>query len=323
MKSAKNVSRVDLNLLRVLHQLLTDQSVSQAANVLGVTQAATSNALRRLRQHFGDELLVRSGRRMVPTKRAEQLRPLVMEATAISERVFAVPVPFVAAKATAQVRVSTSDHVDSVVLEPLTRSFAKTAPGIELVVESFSRAAPERLRNGEIDLVIAPRTNLSGEFRVARLLEEPYAVVMRCGHPHAARKLTLEEYTCMDHVLVAPGGGTRASVDTALATLGLRRSVKRFSAAFSYALLLVADSDFVATIPWSFARRYAACLRLKLMPLPIAVPPVRIDIGWAKRTDRDPLNIWLRQQLIATARREVARLVPASARRTDAESCCP
>ena len=112
-------------------------------------------------------------------------------------------------------------------------------------------------------------------------------------------------------------------MDTALATLGMRRSVKRFSAAFSYALLLVADSGFVATVPWSFARRYAACLRLKLMPLPIAVPPVRIDIGWAKRTDRDALNIWLRQQLIATARREVARLVPASVRRTDAESCSP
>jgi DNA-binding transcriptional LysR family regulator len=306
-----DIPDIDLNLLRVLHQLLAHNSVSRAACALGVTQAATSNALRRLRQHFGDELLARSGRRMVPTKRAEQLRPLVAEAAAASQRAFEIPPPFVAEKARAQVRVATSDHIDAVVLEPLIRTFAKTAPGIDLIVESFSLAATERLRNGEIDLLIAPRTNLSGEFRVARLLEEPFAVVMRRGHPYAAKKLTVKEYAGMDHILVAPGGGTKASVDAALANAGLQRRVKRFSAAFSYALLLVADTDFIATVPWSFAQRYAASLGLILKPLPVRVQPVCIDLGWARRMDRDPLNKWLRQQLITTAGKEVARLVPA------------
>lgn len=301
---------VDLNLLRVLYQLLMHNSVSQAANALGVTQAATSNALRRLRQQLDDELLVRSGRKMVPTKRAEQLRPLVAEAAAAWERALAIPSPFMAEKTNAQIRVATSDHIDAVVLEPLVRTFAKAAPGIELVVEPFSRAAAERLRTGEIDLLIAPRSNLSGDFRVARLLEEPFAVVMRREHPHTAGRLALEEYIEMDHVLVAPGGGIRASVDMALAAKGLRRRVKRFSAVFSYALLLVANTDFVATVPWSFAQRYSACLKLKLMPLPIRISPVRVDLGWSRRMDRDPMNRWLRQQLIATAQKEIRRLVP-------------
>jgi DNA-binding transcriptional LysR family regulator len=309
-------ARLDLNLMRVLYQLLRCNSVSEAAAELGITQSATSNALRRLREHFGDDLLVRSGRRMTPTKRAEQLRPLVEEATASALKAFALAPPFVAREAKAQIRIATSDHIVAVVLEPLIHTLTRIAPGIELQVEPFSRSAADRLRAGDIDLLVAPRTNLGDEFRVARLLEEPFAVVRRRGHPRARTKWSLQEYTQLDHVLVAPGGGTRSSIDNALAVMGLHRKIRRYSAVFSYALLLVAETDLVATVPWSFARRFAGSLRLELKPLPISVSPARIDVGWSRRMDKDPVIQWLRQQLIATARREITRLVPAGAGKT-------
>jgi len=306
---------VDLNLLRVLDQLLAHNSVSRAAEALGVTQAATSNALRRLRKHFGDELLVREGQRMVATKRAKDLRPSVELAAGALEKAFARPSRFIPSEAKGQFRIATSDHIDSVVVEPLIRRLRKAAPGIELVMEPFSSSAGERLRTGDLELLIAPRTNFSEELLAARLLQEPFAVAMRRGHPRAARRLTVEEYAGLDHVLVSPGGGTRAAVDRALATLGLRRNIKRYSVYFSYVLLLVADTDFVATVPWSFAQRYSSRLKLSLVPLPVAVPPVRIDIGWSRRVDRDPLHQWLRRELTVIAHREIARLVPAERHR--------
>ncbi len=299
---------LDLNLLRVLDQLLKHHSVSRAAEALGVTQAATSNTLRRLREHFGDELLVRNGGRMAPTKRAEQLRPDVEAAATAVEKAFAKSAPFVAAKAHGAFRIATSDHIDAVVVEPLIRRIAKAAPDLQIVMEPISRFASERLRNGDLELLIAPRANFADELRTARLLEEPFAVVMRRRHPFAAKTLSVKEYAALEHVVVSPGGGSRSAIDRALAAAGLRRKIKRYSAFFSYALLLVADTDLAATVPCSMAQRYASLLRLRLAPLPVAIPPVRIDMGWSARVDRDPLHQWIRRELVLTARKELAGL---------------
>lgn len=303
---------VDLNLLRSLHALLEAGSVTGAARSLGITQAAASNALRRLREHFGDELLVRSGASLCPTPLAERLRPKVAEAMAAATKVLGEPTPFVPAEATATLCVATSDHVETLVLEPLVAQLARLAPGVSLMVEPFSPSSIARAQAGQVDLVLAPRAHMREGLRVTRVLEEPYAVIARRQNPAlegSRTAMSLHCFTALEHVVVAPSGeGLRTTgTDRALAALGRTRTVARLVPSFSQGLLLVSTSDRLAIVPRSFAMRFAGRLRLAVLEAPITIEPCRIDAGWSERLHDDPLHAWFRQQVVEIARRELER----------------
>lgn len=288
---------IDLNLLRALHALLREDSISRAAQALGISQAAASNALRRLRAHFHDDLRVRRGSRMAWTPLAQSLRPLAAAAMWSAARVLDEPRSFAPHLAVGTWRVATSDHVDAVLLESFTRQLAPRAPGLRLQVEPFVASSGERLLLGALDLVLAPRAALPEGIRAARLFEEPYVVVVRRGHPAARHTLSVDRFASLAHIAVSPAGGTRFAVDTALAALGKARAVSRVVPSFSQALLLVSVSDAAAVLPRSFAERFAAQLRLALLPVPLHLPPVRVDMGWAPSRQGEPLHLWMRGQL--------------------------
>lgn len=307
---------VDLNLLRSLHALLEAGSVTGAAQSLGITQAAASNALRRLREHLGDELLVRSGSRMRPTPLAERLHPQVIEAMRAAAQVLGEPAPFVPAEAQAQLWVATSDHVETLVLEPLVAHLGRLAPGVSVRVEPFSPASVDRVRSGAVDLVLAPRAHMNEPLRVTRVLEEPYAAVVRRRHPALDGEqaaMSLQCFTEVEHVMVSPSGSgttaTATATDKALRALGRSRTVARIVPSFSQALLLVSTSDLLTIVPWSFAARFAGRLRLAVLQAPVELEPSRIDAGWSERLHDDPLHGWFRQQVVDVARRELERLL--------------
>lgn len=295
---------VDLNLLRALDALLRGASVTRAARDLGITQSAASNALRRLRDHFGDPLLVREGNAMQRTSFAEALRPRVRAASVAMTAALSRPAAFEPGRAEGRVRIATSDHVEQVVIEPLAAALATEAPGLTLFVEPFDDGAPARLRNGALDLIVAPRSRMPPALQARRILEEPFVLVMRQRHPNRPRsRLSRRWYLAQSHVLVAPGGGRSGVVDHLLAQRGEARSIARVVSSFSQALLLVAESDLVTTIPRSFAQRYARRLGLVLAGLPLALPPVRLHAAWAARQDDDPLHAWFRGRLAEMAQR--------------------
>ena len=300
---------VDLNLLRVLDALLSTHSVSRGAGRLGITQAAASNALHRLREHFGDELLVRIGHKMVPTPLAEELAPRAAAAMAVAASVLVPSAEtFDPTSARGQVRIATSDHVDALVVEPLSKALATEAPGVTLFVEAFTRGAGERASQGEIGLLMTPRARMPEDLHAAHLFSEPYVVVLRKGHPSVGASLDPRAFSELRHVVVSPGGGlSRTVVDTALEEHGLSREVVRWVPVFSQALLLVAESDLVATVPHSFAARYAARLGLVVFDVPVEVPPPRIDCGWGARVHKDPLHTWIRRRATQLAQSEIAR----------------
>ncbi len=303
---------VDLNLLRSLHALLEANSVTGAAHALGITQAAASNALRRLRDHFGDALLTRSGAGLRLTPLGERLRPRVAEAMAAAAAVLGEPTPFAPGQAQATLRIATSDHVETLVFEPLLAHLARVAPGVSLTVEPFSLASIERTQAGQVDLILAPRAHMRPGLSVTRAFEEPYAVVARRRNPalqEGQAEMSLGCFTALEHVVVAPSGdGSRATAtDRALAELGHGRTIARWVPSFSQGLLLVSTSDRLAIVPRSFALRFAGRLRLAVFEAPIALEPSRIDAGWSERLNDDPLHTWFRQQLIEVARRELKR----------------
>lgn len=296
---------IDLNLLRTLDVLLDTGSVSAASKRLGITPAATSNALRRLRDHYGDPLLVRHGAKLQRTPLAESLRPLCAEAMHAAARVL-LPEVFSPATARGTVRLATSDHVDAVVVEPLRARLHDEAPALALLLEPYSAEAPRLVLEGRLDLVLAPRTQLPDAIQAARLFEEPYALVACGRHPTLRGKPQLDEVARAEHIVVAPTGRAGpTSFDRALAEQGLSRRIARRVPAFSQALLVVASTRLVCLMPRSFAELHAARLSLRVMPVPVSLPPVRIDLAWSPRVQHDPMHVWLRARIHEVARSAV------------------
>jgi DNA-binding transcriptional LysR family regulator len=292
---------LDLNLVRALHALLHEDSVSRAADSLGITQAAASNALRRLRVHFNDELRVRRGAVMERTLLATTLQPLAAAAMWAISRALEEPRAFDPLRAEGVLRVATSDHVEAVLLEPLARVLRKAAPGVKLRVEPFVANAGERLLGGELEFVLAPQPSFPEALRASKLFEEPYLAVLRKQHPVLRAGLSLKRFAALEHIAVSPTGGRAFAVDTALAAVGYTRNVVRVVSGFSQAVLLVAESDLIAVLPRSFAERFADRLRLVLVAPPLRLPPSRIDVGWSPSRHSDPLLVWARQQMSQSA----------------------
>ncbi|MFN9809253.1 MAG: LysR family transcriptional regulator [Deltaproteobacteria bacterium] len=297
------IATVDLNMLRALDALLESASVASAAERLAITPAAASNALRRLREHFGDALLVRSGSRMVRTVLGERLREPAAEGMRAVTKALAIAPSFEPRHATGTVCVATSDHVDAVWLEPLRAQLARDAPQIEIVLLPYARESAARAAEGEVDLVIAPQARFADSLRAVYFVDEPYALVLRKGHPQGRRRLDVDAVAELPHLVVSPvGDASPTAVDRALAEVGRRRRVLRRVTSFSSGLLIVATSDLVGVVPQSFAALHASRLDLRLHELPIVVRPARLSLAWSARLHDDPLHAFVRRRLTALAK---------------------
>ncbi|HEU4535042.1 MAG TPA: LysR family transcriptional regulator [Polyangiaceae bacterium] len=296
----------DLNQLRVLDALLSERSVSRAARRLGVTQAAASNALRRLRETVGDPLLVRAGRRMVLTPRAEALAGPAAEAMRAAARVLAAEAAFEPARASTTFRLATSDHVDVVLLSRVESLLAREAPGIGVHLLPFGPRADDDLRDARVDLVIAPGREGPSDVASEHLFDDRLVWVMRAGHEAAAAPASAESLAAWRHLLVSPRGHSGGPVDAALARRGLARRVARTMPQFGTALLLLARSDLVAVLPLRLVRGVAPTLDLTWRPLPFALPSVAMAMTWHRRDARDARHAYVRD----VARRAAASLEP-------------
>ena len=294
------LSAVDLNLLSVLHAVVQTRSVKLAAARLALSPSATSHALARLRELLGDPIVVRAGRSLVLTPRAERLRPQVTRILEDVGRLLAGDTTIDPAQLSRAFTVGTNDYGERVLLVELGHRLAREAPGVDL----FAVRAPsfvEALRDGSHDLGLAAITSMPSDIEVESLVQERFVALLRRGHPAARSRLTLRRYAALEHVLVAPRGTPRGVVDQLLEAQGLRRRIARTVATFGVAPYVVADSDYVVTLAERIARPLAAQLDLVVCPCPKEIPTFEISMAWHRRHDGDPAHAWFRQQL-----REVA-----------------
>ncbi|MCA9576057.1 MAG: LysR family transcriptional regulator [Polyangiales bacterium] len=303
------MSRPDLNLLVTLDVLLAEGSVARAAKRLGLSPSAMSRTLTRLREATGDPLLVRAGRGLVPTPRAQELRsrvgPLVQEAEAALRPAEDVDLSRLARRFTLRTR---EGFVETFGPALLARTQAE-APSVQLhFVQKLSKDGAA-LRDGTVDLETGVADGTSGpELRAQALFRDEFVGVVRAGHPLARGAMSHERYTRAKHVAVARRGGVGGPVEDALETLGLAREVVTVVGSFATALTLVRATDLVATVP----AQHTAGLRegLHAFALPFAVPNITVSLLWHPRMDADPAHRWLR-----TCVREVCVAQLAGARR--------
>jgi DNA-binding transcriptional LysR family regulator len=308
----------DLSLLLAIDAMLQEGSVTLAARRLGLSTPAASHALARIRERLGDQLLVRSGRSMVLTPRAEQLRPLVRNLVEEATRVLSPPGPFEPRTLQRTFTIFATDHALLVLGPTIDRLVRTDAPDVTLrflpsVVDDWMS-----LRDGTADLSVCLPGFFPPEFRTRPLLAERFVCVVRKDHPGVGRRLTLDSYLALDHIVVAPLGKP-SYVDQLLAERGQSRRIRRVVPYFASALQLVATTDYVLTVSETAARAARKTWPLRVVEPPIALPSYAVNLLWHPRLDNEPANEWLRD-VFARAASHVAREgephAPQSTRRT-------
>jgi DNA-binding transcriptional LysR family regulator len=290
---------LNLNLLVALDALLSERNVTRAARRVGITQPAMSQTLARLRELFADPLLVRRGRGMVLTPRAEVMLVPLSDALLSVERAVQLGMGFDAATSTRIFSVALPDLSVTMMLSPLLRLIGEQAPGIRVQVEpiSISRLS-DRLASGAIDLVLAVHLGSSEGLRRETLLTDDYVCLVRRGHPLARRKRArIDDYAAHGHLAYTPVGFVPPPISEAVpgfaSTSGIRASVP-------YLLALpevVRSTDLVATVP---RRLLSAPIDLRgvvTLEAPRELPPVVDSLWWHPRFDSDPAHQWLRERV--------------------------
>ena len=296
---------VDLRLLGALDALLQAGSVGGAARQVGLSTPAMSHALARLRRQLGDPILVRAGRGMARTPRAEALAERVRALVSEARAVLAPARPFAPRELVRTFTVHATDYVLTLLGPAVDRRVRAEAPGVALRFAPNAADDPARLRDGDAALAVGIYGALPAEMRSRVLLTDRFVCVVRRGHPALAGKLTLDQFLALAHIQVAPRGRPGGYVDDELRARGRARTVARAVPYFVTALQLAAETDYVLTISERVARRYAAGLGLEVVEAPLRLRPYALSLVWHPRVDGDPGHRFLREAFAAAAR-EVA-----------------
>ncbi|WP_116210699.1 LysR family transcriptional regulator [Streptomyces olivoreticuli] len=292
----------DLNLLTALDALLTEESVTAAADRLGLSGPAMSRTLGRIRRALGDPVLVRAGRRMVPTPRALAMHADVRRLLDDARALFAAGRPLDPATLD---RVFTLSAHDSHVLTfgtGLLGRAAREAPGVTLRFLAEGAAGVPSLRDGTVDLELGVIDRDEPEIRIEPLLTDRMVGVVRPGHPLLDAPVTLRRYAAAGHVLDSRRGRLTGPVDEALAAHGLRRRVVATAPTLASALFLVSGGDAVGMLPERIGGPAATALGLRTFELPLDPPPLTISMAWHPRHEADSGHRWLRDLVRGTVR---------------------
>jgi len=298
-----NLRRADLNLLVVFQVLLSERHVGRAAKRLALTQSATSHALGRLRELFGDPLFVRHPKGVEPTSRALNLAPAIADILSRASAVLASPVfdPTEARSFT----IATIDQNVPTILMPLVAHLRKVAPATDLRVLPLDRhLVVAGFDRQEIDIAILNLRDPPARITRLPILKDRLIGIARRGHPGLkAKPLTPEAYAALPHLLVSPRGDPKGLADEPLSQLGdLKRRVVMTVPHVLTAPLIVANSDLVTLIAERIARRYASELSLTMFEPPIRLPEFTIDVLSSAARSADPALHWLREQIVQVCR---------------------
>lgn len=298
--------RLDLNLLRVFDAVMAERSLTRAAEKLSLTQPAVSNALRRLRDTLGDELVRRSSTGVEPTARAQALWPVVQSALGQLEGAL-TPQAFEPARAGNSFVLAMADATAAALLPHMVGILAAEAPGVSVRVLPLATRDPRRLLDDEAadlaigyfpavlaDLTARQQAGDAVDYAHQRLYDGEYVCLMRKGHPLAAGPLTLDAYCAARHLLVSFSGRPYGFTDEALAAMGRQRRIVLTVNQFFTAGRVVANSDLLTVLPLHFFGVTGLGSALVWRPLPLQLPTVHVDALWHLRRAAGAPQRWLR-----------------------------
>lgn len=289
----------DLNLLYAFEALWRDRSVTGAAERLGLTQAAVSGSLKRIREEYDDKMFTLVGRRMEPTPLAIDLAPQLLDALAMVRKTRVERGRFDPASARRVITVRTRDVGEAHVLPRVLAALSETAPGIRL--RTVFRPLPETvagMASGQIDFAMGFLPALEAGIHRRLLFTQNYVCVMRAGHPLARGKLTPERFSEAEHLLVEYSGSGHIQLERALNAAGARHRIRVRLPQYLGAPHFIISSDMLWSVPATLAHTLAQHFDLKIVPHPLDLPEIEVALYWHDRYHRDPANKWLRELIV-------------------------
>jgi LysR family transcriptional regulator, nod-box dependent transcriptional activator len=288
---------LDLNHLVTLETLLSERSLTRAAERHFLTQPAISNALTKLREYFGDDLLVRVGREMERTPFAETLLPALRVALVQLQSVALAKPPFDPSTITRTVRILTSDYVAQVFLSNVIRHFIQLAPNVAITHVPMSAEAIEQFENGEIEAMIRPLGKGAHTLH-GKLFLEQWVCVARRDNKAFGETLTAADYYQARHV--SPSY-RHYIIDTHWEPpddVVVRPAAKL---PFSAIPILVSQTDFIAVLPERLVRMYESHLPLRRIATEPPLPALQMVVHWNQEQTMDAFLMWAMEQLVVVA----------------------
>ena len=287
--------RYDLNLLPIFAALMEERSVTRAAERLGMTQPALSNALSRLRTTLQDPLFVRERYGIQPTPIALELAPVIAEALAKLDDAVLGQQDFEPAKAERLLTIAPNGYVEFVLAPAIVAKLRLDAPGVKLRLVPYGNDLVETgVISGTTSLVLGRIVDPPDNLVVQHLMDEGFACIVRSNHPEIGDEITRDQFERLKHVNVEPPGRMRAGLFQALARQNLKREVVISAANFFVVAEMVAVTDYCATLPSLICRRLASDPRLKVLPSPVDLGAFPVEMAWHVRYRNDPAHRWLR-----------------------------
>lgn len=315
MSSRRTPQNTNVNLLVALDALLQTRSVTRAAEAVGISQSAMSNALAQLRDLLQDPLLVRAGKAMEPTPFATGLVPDLRAGVGALERVLDSRGGFDPPTSRANFTLALGDRDEAALLPPLLSALRERAPGVSIQVLPWGRLEPHPgLGRGEVDVSLGPVVTHTPQgdwpaapdqprrgFHTRPLYDSMLRTVVRADHPEVVDGMDLDTFCRLDHVLVTEQPEGTGIIDDALRSLGRARTIAVRVPRHTLVGELIASTDLVATIDGRVARAQAQMRGLQVFPVPVEIPRATVAMVWHDRTDADPARAWLRATIAEVA----------------------
>ncbi len=304
MRDQALFDKIDLHLIRVLHTVLTDRSVSRAAIRLGMYQPAVSAALKRLRELAGDPLLVRSGSGMVPTDAGLRMIEPAASILRAAEMLFSDARGFDPQTAGTTFRIAASDYLDPLFLPMVLTQIKRLAPMARVEIHPLSSDGDyhAHLAQGELDLVIGNWLKPPEDLHMSRLFGDEVVSMVSAEHPAVRRGWTLDTWLEAEHIAPTPTHpGARGIIDQMLDAIGRQRNITARCAHFGLMPDMVASSLLVLTTGRQFCERFAERLPLQILDCPATLPRLLYYQLWHERTHSSSAAQWLREQVKGVA----------------------
>ncbi len=283
-----NVSTLDLNLLKAFAALYAERHVTRAGATIGLAQPSMSNALSRLRAELNDALFVKTPRGMIPTPRADAIAPKVDAALALIADAFEDPKPFDPATTAATITIAAPDNLVLDIAPRLAAHLAQAAPHFDVQFAAFDKTTVlDALDRGNVDMSLARFMDLPARFYQFDWMPDSFVVIARKGHACAAGGLTLDDFCAADHVLTSFRPDSRGAIDETLATLGKKRRVSMVLPQFAVVPDIIAQTDYLATVPATVAANLAERAGCDVYPLPFDQPAWTNTLVWSPHTNVD------------------------------------
>jgi len=284
------INRLDIKQLRVLQLLLQERNLSKVANVMGLTQQAISEQLKKLRNTFDDEMFIRTSNGVIPTHAAEKMEHKVNHILSKIDNLIAGE-KFNPAELSGVLQISASDYALVTILPMLLKQVNKQAPNLKVIIRDFESDNLNQLMvTGELDLVFTFPEFIPENYPYMRLFEDHHVCVTGKNSIYRDKKYSLKEIAQLPQIVISPSRpNLKGSHDSWFAKKDLKRNIVMSLPSFSSASSIIEVTNTIAFLP----ARLLPDDRLIAIEMEESPPSFDVIVAWHKRSENNPLHRWL------------------------------